>query len=228
MASVICLDFDDTTVVENTTRLLFDRFAHPSWHDLEAAYYRAELTVEQYNARAMALVATPDAEEIGAYIAANAHPREGLARLYDWAHWNGWQVAVISNGFDICIDPVLAAAGLDRVARHSGRCHYGYQWRVRYLSPRGIELEDGFKLSYATAFRDAADFVVYAGDGRSDVEAARVASAVFARSALLETLDGAHPRVYAFETFDDVTAVLDREAQSWLASFSSMTAAADS
>lgn len=228
MAAVLCLDFDDTMVMENTTRLLFERFGAALWRELEGAYQRGEITVEQFNARAMTLVSVSDAEEIGAYVAARAHPREGLMRLVDWAHWHNWQVAIVSNGYNICIDPVLAKLGLDRVMRHAGRCRYGYRWQVRYLSPRGIELEEGFKVSYVAAFRDAGDFVAYAGDGRSDIAAARLAPVAFARSTLLEALDGVHPRVYAFETFDDVTAVLDREADAWLASFSSTTAAMDS
>ena len=96
---------------------------------------------------------------------------------------------------------------------------------MRYLSPRGIEVSDGFKLSYDRAFRDAGDLVAYGGDGASDVAAARLAYAVFARSTLRDDLRDEHPRVYPFETFHDVIAVLEREGPAWSASFSSTTAA---
>ena len=66
---------------------------------------------------------------------------------------------------------------------------------------------------------------MYVGDGESDVEAAKLAPVVFARSTLLERLDGRHERLYAFETFEDVRNVLEREGAGWLESFSSMTAA---
>jgi 2-hydroxy-3-keto-5-methylthiopentenyl-1-phosphate phosphatase len=76
-------------------------------------------------------------------------------------------------------------------------------------------LEEGFKLSYAGAFQNSGDWVVYVGDGASDVPAARLAQAVFARSTLLERLTGEAERLFAFETFHDVTRVLERHGAEW-------------
>ncbi len=223
MANIICLDFDDTIVLDNTARQVFERFASPGWESLSERKSRGELTVEQYNAAALDLVeATRD--ELVEFVKAVARPREGISELLDWAHWNGWMAAVVSNGFDFYVDPVLDRLGFDRVPRHTGRTSREYRWRVRYYSPRGVVLEDGFKMSYAAAFRGAGDFVAYVGDGESDVEAASLAPVVFARSTLLERLDGRHERLYAFESFHDVREVLGREGESWLASFSSTTA----
>lgn len=224
---MLCFDFDDTITLENSARLIFERFADPAWRDDEAAYQRGELSVEQYNARALDRIepGATTAAEIRTFVLEWANMRPGFVELLDWAAWNGWVGAVVSNGFDLYVDAILDSLGVDRVARHAGRVTAGYRWRVKYLSPRGIEVQSGFKLSYARAFRDAGDFVVYFGDGASDVDAARLASAVFARSTLWERLKDEHPRIYAFETFDDARDVLDREAEQWLQSFSSMTAA---
>lgn len=224
MASILCLDFDDTIVRENTARLLFERFAKPEWREFEAEYNAGRLTVEQFNARSLD---TFEAErpELMEFAANAMTVRAGFLELLDWAHWNDWLPIVVSNGFDFYVDAVLDKMGLDRVARHAGRTAKEYRWRATYYSPRGVPLEDGFKLSYAAAFRDAGDFVAYVGDGRSDIAAAREAQVVFARSTLLVELDGAHPRIYPFETFDDVKRVLEREAAGWLESFSSTTAA---
>jgi 2-hydroxy-3-keto-5-methylthiopentenyl-1-phosphate phosphatase len=162
---------------------------------------------------------------MAAFARASAVIRDGFLELTDWCAWNDWLPVVVSNGFDFYVDAVLDGPAFDRVARHAGRTRLGYRWRLRYPSPRGIELQTGFKLSYARAFRDAGDFVAYVGDGASDVEAAKLAPAVFARSTLWERLNGAHPRLYRFETFHDVRAVLEQEAAGWLRSFSSTTAA---
>ena len=224
MAKILCLDFDDTLVLDNTMRQIMDRFGQPEWNEIGARYDRGELSVEQANAACLDLVEA-EPEEIEAYVREVARPRAGIVELADWAHWNAWLVAVVSNGFDLYVDPVLDDLGLDRVARHAGRARKDYRWRVRYFSPRGVELESGFKLSYAGTFKNAGDFVVYVGDGRSDVEAARLAPVVFARDTLWAELKDEHPRIYPFETFHDVIAILDREADGWLASFSSTTAA---
>lgn len=226
MANVICLDFDDTIVLENTTRQIHARFAAPGWEEAERRRARGELTVEQANAAAFATVEAEESE-MRDYAVSVARPREGFLELLDWAHWNGWLPVVVSNGYDFYVDAILDNLGIDRMARHAGRTTRDYRWRVKYFSPRGIEIEDGFKLSYANAFRAAGDFVAYVGDGASDLAAARLAPAVFARSTLLEELTDRHDRLRPFETFHDVIATLEQEAGEWLASFSSTTAAAD-
>lgn len=218
VAAVLCLDFDDTIVLDNLARALFRHFGAADVATLEAAYQRGEMSVEQYNAAALATIEAPE-EELRGFVREQARVRPGFLELLDWVHWHGWQAAVVSNGFDLYVDEVLDALGLDRVARHAGRAKFAYRWRVTYLSPRGLEIPEGFKLSYARAFRDAGDFVAYVGDGASDVEAAGLAPVVFARDTLLARLAHARPRVYPFETFHDVIAVLDREAEAWLAEF---------
>ena len=50
------------------------------------------------------------------------------------------------------------------MTRHCGRTRQVYRWRLTYASPRGVELEEGFLLSYAAALRDAGDLVVYVGE----------------------------------------------------------------
>lgn len=226
MANLVCLDFDDTIVLDNTMRQILERFAGPSWREVEERYRRGEMSVEQQNSAGLDLIDATE-EEIRAYVLQVATPRAGIMELADWAHWNGWLMAVVSNGLDLYVDAVLDSLGLDRMVRHAGRARKDYRWRLRYLSPRGVEIQSGFKVAYAAAFKNAGDFVVYVGDGASDVEAARMAAAVFARDTLWERLKDDHARIYAFETFHDVIAVLNTEAESWLASFSSTTAAGD-
>lgn len=222
MAAVICLEFDDTVVMDNLARLIFTRFAAPAWTDVQEEYRAGRLTIEQFHAAAFDLVdATGD--EIRSFVRDRARVREGFLDLIDWAHWNGWLVAIVSTGFDLYVNTVLDDLGLDRVARHCGRTRFDYRWRVRYLSPRGIDVVDGFALSYVAAFRDAGDFVAYAGAHRSGLEAARLADAVFARGELLRLLGDQHERLTPFETFFDVVSVLDSKASGWLAAHAEQT-----
>ena len=208
MANVLCLDFDDTVVMENTARQMFERFAAPVWREAEARYHAGKMSVEQFNAAALDLVEATR-EELEAYAVEVATPRPGFLELLDWAHWNGWVALVVSNGFDLYVDPVLDHLGVTRVMRHTGRTRFDYRWRVRYYSPRGVELQDGFKLAYASSLKQAGDTVTYVGDGASDVAAANLAGRVFARSTLLERMSGAHADVTPFETFHDVVAALE-------------------
>ncbi len=216
MANVICFDFDDTIVLDNTARQLFERFTGGGWREAEQAYHEGRLSVEQFNAAALDLIEAP-ADEMQAYAREVAKVREGFLELLDWAHWNDWQAMVVSNGFDLYVDEVLDGLGLDRIVRHTGRTRREYRWRVTYYSPRGIEVQERFKASYAAALANTGDFIAYVGDGASDIEASGFAGAVFARSTLLEALEGTRDRVFRFESFDDVRTILDRESEQWLA-----------
>lgn len=224
MASVLCIDFDDTLVDRDIALAILERFAHSSWRDLHVQRRAGQLTLEQYSAAALDLVEA-DTGEIVEFALSVATPRAGLLELLDWTLWNDWSPVILSNGWDIYINPILERMGVDRVVRHCGRARFNYRWQLRYLSPRGIELADSFKLSYVAAYREQSDFVAYVGDGPSDIAPARLSQAVFARDALLDALDGTHSCVHPFETFHDITTILDRDADTWLASFSSSTAA---
>jgi 2-hydroxy-3-keto-5-methylthiopentenyl-1-phosphate phosphatase len=210
----ICIDFDDTIVDRDIAAQLLEQFAHSSWRELRDRFGRRELTLEQYSAAAIDLVDATH-EELVAFAMDIATPRPGLLELGDWAQWNGWHIAVVSSGWDLYINPILDAIGAERMPRHCGRARFTYRWRLQYLSPRGIELTDGFKLSYAGAYREAGDALVWIGDGRSDAPAAALSDAVFARSVLLDELTGTREQVFPFETFHDVVEVLEREAEGW-------------
>lgn len=214
MAAVLCLDFDDTMVLDNTARQIFDRFAAPQWREFESEYRAGRISVEQFNARAFATIGAPR-DELYDFALEVTRPRSGLLELLDWALWHDWLPVVVSNGFDFYVDALLDKLGVDRVTRHAGRTRFEYQWRCTYYSPRGIEIEEGFKLAYASAFRGMGDFVAYVGDGASDIPAARLAPVVFARDALLVALQDGHERLYPFETLDDIRTVLDRESAAW-------------
>lgn len=224
MANVICIDFDDTIVERDIAAQLLERFAHSSWRELRERRRETGMSLEQYSKAALDLV-DASREELVAYALDIARPRAGFLELLDWCHWNDWQAAVVSNGWDVYIDAVLDQMGVDRVLRHCGRARFTYRWRLRYLSPRGVELDDGFKVSYVSSYREHGDFVAFVGDGPSDVAPARLAHAVFARDTLWETLSRAIDRIHPFETFHDVVTILERDANAWLASFSSTTAA---
>jgi hypothetical protein len=113
---VLCLDFDDTIVLDNTMRQILEHFADPSWVEVEERYRRGELSVE-HNVACLDLV---EAGQTRFGPSTEVAPARRIRELADWAHWSGWLVAVVSNGFDLYVDPVLDDLGLDRLARTSG------------------------------------------------------------------------------------------------------------
>ncbi len=223
---MLCIDFDGTIVERDISSQLLERYGKPGWQEFRQEYLAGRMTVEQYSQAAIDLL-EGSAEEIAAYAVEIAEPRDGFLELLDFAQWFDWIPVVLSSGWDLYIDPILDKIGADRVTRHTGRARFAYRWRVRYLSPRGIELADSFKLSYVASYIEQGDFVTYVGDGPSDIAPAKMAHAVFGRGALLEALEGTHDRVFPYETFHDIVSILHRDGDAWLRSFSSTTAGAD-
>ena len=216
MASVLWLDFEGVVVDAGLTDAVVAEFAvHPPATATDGS--------EQALAAAFAEFEAPR-EEVEARVRELARPRPGFEELVGWAQWHGWLPMVVSTAPDICVETVLEDPGLDRVARHCGRTRQVYRWRLTYASPRGVELDEGFLLSYAAALRDAGDLVVHVGAQAAGEQPARLAFASCAGGALREAL-GEGERAYAFETLGDVRELLEQEGEAWRAAFASGTVA---
>lgn len=214
MASVLWLDFDSVVLETPLTPQFLARFRH----------------TESASSAEETLIATVDSsdisdEDLGAFAQDHSRIAKGVMELWDWAHWNGWHVAFGGVTFDTLMDPLLDAAGLDRVARHCGRTDTLYKRRLRFLSPRGVEIRSRFVAAYLGSYLTAGDFIIYVGGAAADL-----ADATLAHACILPD-KGASSRVESpaltrtWDTVPDVTAHLEKEAEAWRASFSSTTAA---
>ena len=210
MAAVLWLDFEGVAVEAGLTDAIVAEFAARPPEPGAA-------TPETALAAAVAEIEAPR-EEVEARVRELARPRAGFADLVGWAQWRGWLPVVVTLAPDVCVDAVLDEAGFDRVTRHCGRTRQVYRWRLTHASPRGVELDEGFLLSYAAAFRDAGDCVVHVGAGAEGAEAARLAVAVCATGPLREALAG-DGRVRPFDALDEARALLEREGEAWRAAF---------
>jgi hypothetical protein len=218
MASVLWLDFDSAALAKPLTQQFVAEFAAPDAEEQRSPEERVIAAVE-----ACSLAD----EEMLDFVARRAEPASGLVELWDWAHWNGWQMAVGGVTFDLLMDPVLDGLGLDRVARHCGRTDMLYRRRVRFLSPRGIEIRSNFLTAFLGSYRAAGDFVVYVGNdprGSHDAELGHVA---LAGTNLADAITGHPGESRLWNGLTDVLTLLEKEADGWRAYFSSTTAAED-
>ncbi|MCY3505898.1 MAG: hypothetical protein OXH41_07025 [Chloroflexi bacterium] len=212
MASVLWLDFEGVVVEAGLTDAIIAEFGtHPPAEGGDGS--------ERSLAAAIATFEAPR-EEVEARVRELARPRPGFEELVGWAQWHGWLPIVISTAPDVCVETVLEDPGFDRVTRHCGRTRQVYRWRLTYASPRGVELEEGFLLSYAAALRDAGDLVVYVGEHAGGEQPAGMAFASCTGGALREAL-GEGERAHGFAALDDVRAVLEQEGEAWKAAFAS-------
>ena len=212
MASVLWLDFEGVVVEAGLTDAIIEEFAvSPPASGARGSEPALAAAIGEFEA---------PREDVETRVRELARPVPGFEELVGWAQWHGWLPIVVSTAPDVCVETVLEDPAFDRVARHCGRTRQVYRWRLTYASARGVELEEGFLLSYASALRDTGDLVVYVGADVSGEQAARVAFASCAGGALREIL-GEGERTYGFETLGDVEALLEREGEAWRAAFAS-------
>lgn len=215
MASVLWLDFEGVVVEAGLTDAIVAEFAvSPPASGTDGSEASLAAAIAEFEA--------PRAE-VEARVRELARPRPEFEELIGRAQWRGWLPIVVSTAPDVCVETVLEDPGFDRVARHCGRTRQVYRWRLTYASPRGVELEDGFLLSYAAALRDAGDLVVHVGEQAAGAEAARLAHARCAGGALREAL-GEGERTYALGTLAEVGDLLEREGEAWRAAFATGSA----
>ena len=206
MALHLVLDFDDTLLENSLTYALFDRFCSGRWQDRLDEYHAGQLSVEQANLEALKLVEADD-ETIRRFAVETAVVRPGLDQLSEACRRLGVHSSILSNSFDILIDPVVQQAGF-RVPRHCGVARYRYVWQASYTDTTGYPVHAGFKEVWTRAFLRAGDTLLYCGDGTSDIPAAGLAGFVFARDTLLARCREARLRHQSFENFNEVAAAL--------------------
>ena len=129
-----------------------------------------------------------------------AKVRAGLADFVRTARADGWEVHVVSSGFEELIEPVLEREGID-VELHANRVDARPDgWRVEWRYPDDCETcGESCKRSLLPAGE-----VVYVGDGYSDRCAALASDRVFATSGLARYLT---EQGKLFEPFTDFHAL---------------------
>jgi 2,3-diketo-5-methylthio-1-phosphopentane phosphatase len=208
----VLVDFDGSVAPNDPTDRLLERFADPSWRDIEAAWQRGDISSRDCMTRQVALLrATPDAldEMVDTF---RIDP--GFPAFIDFCRRRGTEVKIISDGFDRVISAVLQRAKLS-VPFFANKLEWvgGNRWRLTlpHFQSSCRSMSANCKCSHTLWSHTRAHIVV--GDGRSDICMSTRADYVIAKGTL-----GSHHRergqVYSpFVDFFDVTASLS----AWLA-----------
>ena len=210
LARVKChvfVDFDGTIAPCDATDMLFERFADPSWRDVEEEWQAGRIGSRECTTHQVSLLrATP--EELVAAASQVGVDRGFSAFVRECAH-NGIGMTVVSDGFDLVIESVLRSAGLSVpfYANHLEPVGSD-RWRVTFPSARSDcrALAGNCKCSFTEPHSTSVKVVV--GDGRSDFCIAGRADLVFAKGKLLELCRGNGTTHVPFEDFFEVTAKL--------------------
>lgn len=198
------VDFDGTIVPCDVTDFLLERFADPSWQEVEKDWQAGRIGSRECMTRQVALLEASEPQVLEAISQLRVDP--GFATFIGQCERSGVGVTIVSDGFDFVIERVLRNAGLEVpfYANHLER-HGANRWRVTFPSARSgcRALAGNCKCAFTEPYSSAVKVVI--GDGRSDFCISGQADLVFAKGTLLELCRTSGTAHYAFGDFFDVT-----------------------
>jgi 2-hydroxy-3-keto-5-methylthiopentenyl-1-phosphate phosphatase len=202
----IVLDFDGTITEDDLLDRIAREFGDPAvYQEVEDGLHAGTVTLQECITREYEPVTMPMADAV-AWVLEQVRIRPGLPELVDLARERGWEVKVLSSGFEELIRPVLAqagVAGVDVVANTVDVTPDG--WRVRWHE-QTICATCGQACKRGGLPADGE--VVYIGDGISDRCAAQAADRVFATRGLARYFDEHGLPYEPFDDFHDVVRAL--------------------
>lgn len=205
----IFVDFDGTVTNVDSTDLLLEQFADPSWREIEEAWVAGAIGSRECIARQIHLLRiTPDGL---ADFAANVRTDPHFPDFVALCRRLSVPVTILSDGLDAVIRPVLARLDLDIPFIANRMKHVAAdRWTLEYPNARGdcTSLAGTCKCAVMHGGKTARRFLI--GDGRSDYCAAAEADFVLAKGGLLQfcvTRDLPH---VPFRNFQDATALVGK------------------
>jgi 2-hydroxy-3-keto-5-methylthiopentenyl-1-phosphate phosphatase len=200
----LVIDFDGTITQDDLLDEIARDFGDPAvYQEVEDALDAGTMPLREVITREYKPVTKP-IDELVAWVLERVRVRPGFASLVREAQAAGWEVHVVSSGFEEFIRPVLAREGVD-AAVHANRVDARPDgWIVEWRYPESCDhchesckrelLPDGY--------------VVYIGDGYSDRCAALASDRVFAMRGLARYLGERGAQFEPFEDFRDVQQAL--------------------
>lgn len=199
-------DFDDTAAVQNVAELLLNRFGAPNWTEVRQAFRDGKMSLKEYQEITFREIRA-DRPAMQHYVKEHATLRPWFPELRQFCHSHGIPLAVVSQGLDFYISALLERDGFGDVPVYAvdtsfkdGRISYHYN----HAYP-GKEEQGNSKALVVESFQSRDYYVVYAGDGASDLEASRQADLVFAHRTLARFCDD---EGISYQPFQDFRAIL--------------------
>lgn len=203
------VDFDGTISLKDTLDALLEKFADPSWEELEQEWLDGKITGMECMARQVDKVrATPQAlEEFFCDIKLDA------TFLPFYQHVSQFATVVIgSDGLDHAIEVSTKNAGWPAIPIYSNHLSYTPEG-IKMTFPRSKpDCKGGNGMCKCAVAKNlsakSGGPIVLIGDGKSDACISNMADIVFAKGSLVKHCEKNNIAHHKFETFADVLAII--------------------
>jgi len=201
----VLTDFDDTAAVQNVAEMLLNKFGDPGWKDVRQRFRDGHINLKEYQEITFRNIRA-DRATMRSYVKEHANLRPFFGELWGFCQTNDIPMAVVSQGLDFYIKALLERDGFSKVPVYAvdtefrgGEIFYHYS----HTYP-GKESQGNSKGFVVQSFQERGCHVFFAGDGHSDLEAARVADVIFAHRTLAKFCDDESIPYQPFEDFKDM------------------------
>ena len=136
----------------------------------------------------------------------------GFKDFVSYCETEGFEIKILSDGFDYYISKFLQREGLDHLEVFSNRLTFDNEKNLIPLFPFTDEECSkcaNCKRNHLLGFSGEEDYTFYIGDGNTDICPAQFCDFIFAKSSLLRFCEINRITYFPYSTFADVTKKID-------------------
>lgn len=214
---VVVVDFDGTACRHDVAEHLLERFADPTWRELDEAWERGEIGSRQ-TIDSQAALLDADRDAMIAFAIEHCPIDPSFGPFVDWLASRDVPVVVASDGFGFYVEPVLDAHGIRDVTVLTNEQRWGSDGR-----PDGMAFVSGHPAcvgcgtckmqAVQRASEGGRGAVAFVGEGPSDRFGALYADVTFAKDDLVGSCIEDGVPYLRWDDFDDVRRSLEALAR---------------
>jgi 2,3-diketo-5-methylthio-1-phosphopentane phosphatase len=202
------VDFDGTLSVRDTVDAMLERFADPSWEDIENEWLDGKITAVQCMQKQLHMVKADHVTLEGFFrsiqLDASFLPFYKYVKEFS-------NVVVVSDGLDHAINVAMKNADFPELPIYANKLHFvpdgiDMSWPHKNRTCKGGNGVCKCKVAENLSMGEKP--VVLIGDGKSDACLAKSADVVFAKGSLIKYCEANDIPHIKFQTFADVLAVV--------------------
>ncbi|MBL0386556.1 2-hydroxy-3-keto-5-methylthiopentenyl-1-phosphate phosphatase [Tumebacillus sp. ITR2] len=210
--AIFC-DFDGTITERDMIITIMERFGAPGWETTKDQILHQEIPIQTGVGRLFHGISSTLRDDVAAYAQEVAVIRAGFPEFLEFCKAQGIDFWVTSGGIDFFVKPLLEPFAIENPIYCNGSDFSGETIEVTWPHACDEQCENGCgmcKPSVLRQFPDEDVFKIVIGDSITDLQAAKLADFVIARSKLLQDCEALGLAHAPFSTFYDVMEVIQQ------------------
>ena len=210
---LIACDFDGTITRQDTLVEILDKYGSSQWREVQKKVVSGELSIREGLQMEMGSVRATE-KQLKELLMDRVEVEPSFISFLQTMRANGIPVIVLTGGFDLCVESVLAKAGLWPLPYLSNRLYWsatvgpgtrGAGWQVEFpYSSLNCPACGHCKGDPIATWNSQGYTTVFIGNGVTDRCGAQTAKLTFAKGELAQWCEAQKIAAVSFQTFHDI------------------------